>query len=310
MADLFKYGAEIECYIPNEFMTEVVKKDVTRHSVNMGHDGSISSPYGFYPVEFRTPPLNYEKFDDLFTWFSKYLRTMIKADVNGSCGYHIHVSHPDYFSPGVLGRILNTWLAIEGVIYATQPGGRLSNRYCAPLAGYRLRLGSDTVESLMSRHNSKSTILNRSSDFSRYHALNLNSLQKYGTLEVRLHTGTLNYKKITTWARFVTAIFNYAMTKYDRKVITKLSNQALDDKKIQDTFDLLGLSTPDKTHLLGRINKFIVPKLDERQKAYLDLCKQRKTYQKQAEEYAKLRQAMEDYSSKYNQKLRSYFIER
>lgn len=51
-------------------------------------------------------------------------------------------------------------------------------------------------------------------DADRYYSLNLNAVHRHGTVEFRLHQGTLNATKALAWVEFLTAMVNYSMDGY------------------------------------------------------------------------------------------------
>jgi hypothetical protein len=46
----------------------------------------------------------------------------------------------------------------------------------------------------------------------RYYSLNLNAYSTHGTVEFRLHHGTLNGAKVEAWAKFVSALARFSRT--------------------------------------------------------------------------------------------------
>lgn len=55
----------------------------------------------------------------------------------------------------------------------------------------------------------------------KFRALNINHLQRLGSLEIRLHEGTLDFEKAAAWIRFGQGFLNFALKTYKRgQVIT------------------------------------------------------------------------------------------
>jgi hypothetical protein len=52
----------------------------------------------------------------------------------------------------------------------------------------------------------------------RYYGLNFNAIMLYGTVEFRLHHGTVNVDKIKKWAAVCSAIVEYAATHSEKQV--------------------------------------------------------------------------------------------
>jgi hypothetical protein len=92
--------------------------------------------------------------------------------VNRSCGLHVHFDMRGKRSDEVtkIAKRADKWLkALQELV----PASRRENRYC--------RFGISTRD--------------------RYHAVNLCSLGKFETLEIRLHSGTVDYSKTLAWIR-------------------------------------------------------------------------------------------------------------
>lgn len=110
----------------------------------------------------------------------QYLKK-IEAKVNRSCGMHVHLdfrNRDDLMTArNRLSRAL-PWLAL------LVPKSRRNNSYCELRAN------------------------NLTNDSSRYCAINVQSYRKYKTLEVRLHSGTTSFEKITGWLMILTNIID------------------------------------------------------------------------------------------------------
>ena len=105
--------------------------------------------------------------------------------VNRSCGFHVHLDQRGETEAAVIKRatVMNAWLeALQEIV----PASRRSNDYC--------RWG-----------------ISRSC---RYRAVNVTAFTKYQTLEVRLHSGTVDYTKAIAWIRLLEMLA--ALTKKPR----------------------------------------------------------------------------------------------
>ena len=92
--------------------------------------------------------------------------------VNRSCGLHVHFDMRGRRADEVakIAKRADKWLrALQELV----PASRRENRYC--------RFGVSTRD--------------------RYHAVNLCSFPKFQTLEIRLHSGTVDYSKTLAWIR-------------------------------------------------------------------------------------------------------------
>lgn len=96
----------------------------------------------------------------------------LECSVNKSCGLHIHLDQRGETTASAKKRatIMDRWLcALQELV----PMSRRTNDYC--------KFGI--------------------SERDRYHAVNFVAFQKYKTIEVRLHSGTIDYTKILAWIR-------------------------------------------------------------------------------------------------------------
>lgn len=210
-------GIEIECFIP---MSEPAIKDYFRRlkipGVKATHDGSIRVPESeseqceyccggqetifnedgedtgetqecgechgtgrvgdssFTAIEFRV----LTSIDDMsnLETLCKALRD-IDADVNKSCGLHVHLDMRGYraLPKAILRRLVSALPMLKGML----PKSRMDNQYCR--------------EDVSSRN-------------SRYAKINTQSFSKHRTIEVRMHSGSVNFEKISNWAKVLHSI--------------------------------------------------------------------------------------------------------
>lgn len=122
------------------------------------------------------------------------------ATVNKQCGLHVHLGADEYGTEGIA-RLVWNWNLAHRTIGALVAKSRLNNRFCVPVAISELDSQCEHV-----RNGNISNIgLN-----GRYRSLNLNAYAQHGTVEFRLHHGTLNGSKVKAWAEFVSAMARYS----------------------------------------------------------------------------------------------------
>lgn len=122
------------------------------------------------------------------------------ATVNKQCGLHVHLGADEYGHEGLANLVWNYNLA-HATIGALVAKSRLNNRFCVPVSLAELDAQVERV-----RNGSIRNIgLN-----GRYRSLNLDAYAQHGTVEFRLHHGTLNGKKITAWSEFVSALATFS----------------------------------------------------------------------------------------------------
>jgi hypothetical protein len=103
------------------------------------------------------------------------------ASVNQSCGLHVHID----IRHRRQGVVFNNLVATQSVLYAMQPASRQSNSYCMP---------------------NRSNVLKADANGQRYLGINRLAIGAHKTIEIRLHTGTTNAKKIAHWIDLLTRI--------------------------------------------------------------------------------------------------------
>jgi len=129
-------------------------------------------------------------------------RALLKAGatVNKQTGFHVHIGADHYGLDGIAALVRN-WYTAHEAIGALVAKSRLNNHFC--------------------QHNLSEAIIDQWTESirngridnagqGRYRSLNLDSYQRHGTVEFRLHHGTLNGKKIQAWAEFVQAIAQFS----------------------------------------------------------------------------------------------------
>jgi hypothetical protein len=136
-------------------------------------------------------------------------RALLKAGatVNKQTGYHVHLGVAHYGTDGIAALVRNWYTAADAIGSLVAPS-RLNNHFCthAVPAAY-LDVWS---ESIRNGKIDNSPVRDLQNYARRYFSLNLDSYAKHGTVEFRLHHGTLNGKKIQAWAEFCEAIATYS----------------------------------------------------------------------------------------------------
>ena len=97
---------------------------------------------------------------------------------NKSCGLHVHIDcrHLSFEQVCVRAKIMDKWIK---ALVELVPVSRRENRYC--------QLGFSRTD--------------------RYRAVNVTSYSKHQTLEVRIHSSTVNYQKALAWIRLCELLF-------------------------------------------------------------------------------------------------------
>jgi len=117
------------------------------------------------------------------------------ATVNKQTGYHVHLGVEHYGLNGIANLVVN-WSMAHDTIAALVAPSRLNNGFCRPISLLDAERNAEMVR------NGQVHNLNGG----RYYSLNLASYDRHGTVEIRLHHGTLNGSKIKAWAEFCNAM--------------------------------------------------------------------------------------------------------
>lgn len=112
----------------------------------------------------------------------KLLETHTNSQVNPSCGMHVHL---DCRNRDVEKVYTNLW-AMQSLLYSMVPVSRFKNKYCQPSPYPSFEAQRDNCE--------------------RYAGINARSFKEHKTVEVRIHSGTLNATKIINWITLLTKI--------------------------------------------------------------------------------------------------------
>ena len=136
-------------------------------------------------------------------------RALLKAGatVNKQTGYHVHLGAAHYGNDGIAALVRNWYTAADAIGSLVAPS-RLNNHFCThSVPADYLDVWS---ESIRNGNIDNSPVRDLQNYARRYFSLNLDSYAKHGTVEFRLHHGTLNGKKIQAWAEFVQAIAQFS----------------------------------------------------------------------------------------------------
>jgi hypothetical protein len=129
-------------------------------------------------------------------------RALLKAGatVNRQTGYHVHIGADHYGADGIAATVRNWYTAADAIGALVAPS-RLNNRFCNHnITRNQIDAWTESIRN--------GSINN--AGLGRYQSLNLDSYGRHGTVEFRLHHGTLNGKKIQAWAEFCEAIASYS----------------------------------------------------------------------------------------------------
>lgn len=162
-------GVEMECY--GTVHTDTLAMSLPTWA-RAGQDGSIRPHGDASGHEVRALLVRREMEPRL--WRLCQIMRGHDLKVNASCGLHIHLDQrgQTYQQVTKRAKIMDAWLhQLQELV----PASRRTNNFC--------RFGISATD--------------------RYRAVNLTAFAKYQTLEIRLHSGTVDYTKILSWIRLL-----------------------------------------------------------------------------------------------------------
>lgn len=204
----FTMGVEIECFNLNKatvleaLKAQRVKAIETgynhtdyKDTYKLGYDGSIDGHQG---CEVVSPILNN------LNSLKKVCKVINEAgaQVNRSCGLHVHFGAKD-FTVAQWTRIILNYAALESIIDSFMPMSRRgnNNRYCKSIAAASHWVvdarDMDDIFAAFRRD--------------RYHKVNVMSFASHKTIEFRHHSGTTDFKKIENWINFLRGLLEYSI---------------------------------------------------------------------------------------------------
>lgn len=191
-------GVELECFLPNKISREALVYEFINNGIETGldvkGDGSINPPSGYRGHEIAiTAP---EK--DIVKKVTKVCQILkkLKGSVNKSCGLHVHLDTRTRDKEKVYKSLVDKLPTLSKMVAKH----RLKNRYCVPNGPYNTTVDHD--------YSYEPTYEYEPNMGGKYNAIN--GCTEYDTVEVRLHEGTLDNKKINKWIKTLTKIVNKA----------------------------------------------------------------------------------------------------
>lgn len=219
-------AAEIEVDGMHGHLTEIrssfkdLNKVIKKWNASVVRDGSLSGD-GF---EINTAPARGISFENQIQEICNSISA--NAIITERCGLHIHVDARDLTYEDIK-ALIALYKSIERGLFLTQPKERRKSEYCLP-CGDIYSKESDLDYAVYSKEHSKERIEEMKKNkyaTARYFALNLHSWFYRGTVESRLHTGTVNAEEIIAWGSLLAMMLDAAKERY--KPVGTTSKQKL-----------------------------------------------------------------------------------
>ena len=155
------------------------------------------------------------------------------AKVNKSCGFHLHLGVQDY-QINDFKNLVNSFAHLEKEFDKIQPESRRGNNnsYCKNLTS----IGRNLTEKINAT-NSINELVNVFGG--RYFKLNLQSFNRYGTVEFRHHSGTTTFSKIKNWILICSRLVDYAKQNGITNNFNAFLNESLLDYTADRAIDLV-----------------------------------------------------------------------
>lgn len=177
-------GIELECFSPftRENVAYSMYKAGLKNNVCIKTDGSIKPPGQEIGMEINILAKESD-YEEVITKVCNVLSEN-KARVNQSCGLHVHFDMRSR-ELETIKTIFSNLVSAQPILYAMNPESRRNNHYCQ-----------------------KNKVKSFSSSGDRYKGINGAAYSKYETIEVRIHSGSINKVKVTNWVKLLLSIVN------------------------------------------------------------------------------------------------------
>lgn len=173
-------GVELEFLVPkdiedNHILSNLVLAGI-EDGIDLTTDGSINDEYDFNGVELRIIATQSQIVKKVTT-ICKVLRS-IGCKVNSTCGLHVHLDMRNRNEKTSYKRLVDALPKLSKLVAKS----RLKNTYCK-----------------LNKSANLDTELNSYED--RYKSINPHAIKKHKTIEVRLHQGSVDHRKVSKWIK-------------------------------------------------------------------------------------------------------------
>lgn len=170
----------------------------TRPHVKVISDATVTGSSDGFGGEVVLPPVAGEAGFQMIRTVVEAIKS-VGGKVDRSCGLHVHIDMKGLTGEGVA-RFAEALYNAQPMLRAFVPATRATNQWCSPTGRYTVERFAEQARSGMLRRG----VGGESSE--RYHAVNVMAFGRHGTIEVRLHTGSLNADKIINWVSLILSI--------------------------------------------------------------------------------------------------------
>lgn len=143
----------------------------------------------------------------------------VRPIISNRTSTHVHIDVRD-MSILQLRKFLAVYVSVERMLFHYCGREREENIFCVPL--YKAATTLENISELLQAKDSRAFghILNdKFGEHKRYGAVNLNAINKHGTLEFRMLRGEWRYKPIMEWINIILSIKKYALTAKTKEIL-------------------------------------------------------------------------------------------
>jgi hypothetical protein len=257
-----KRAAALEVEVEFDESSNASERVILPISCGVGDDGSLANG-----LEVTTPPAKGAKLVELV---SEVMNTL---NENGyvaehSCGLHTHIDLRDYVgNRKFLSHLFNAFYAVEDILFAMQTERRHQGSYSYPMRrnfeffhfhgkhsgdfDYRYYGMEKTQEGKYRMDSEKG----RKYAANRYNAFNFHSVYFRGSLEIRLHEGTVDPERALMWIDLLQSIIARVEEGHSYAAMKRLTEMAVTRKKVNAFARYFRLRPEQKAFVIKRIQE-------------------------------------------------------
>jgi hypothetical protein len=174
-----------------------------------------------YGLELVSPPLTASKMEEQLKTACEVL-DRIGAKVDRTCGVHVH-HHIDDLNLDQIKNIYAIYHKHQEFINELMPASRRqrSANDAYDHFGYCMNLSEGEVEFVKQAGSIREINSFFDRGYRRYRVINFKSYLKYGTIEFRQHSGSINFEKLWNWALITLSLVAQAKAKKTIKPMTE-----------------------------------------------------------------------------------------
>lgn len=233
-----KFGIEFEFNIPSIGIGWENKFGYLTNLLDENGFGDFSIGSDGSEFEVRTPILSGP---NGFKRVKNFLELLLSvgAATNYNDGLHVHHDAPEFIgNKNRIVRLVENWVENQSEIFKMVRSDRINSRPCTSWENITLNL-------LKTTYGQPNTYFGRRN-------LNISSLNNKGSIEVRLHEGTLNYEEVFSWVRFGQAFIAKALEETE-EILAAAENPSALLKKINVSRNASRFITKKSRTLYGNV---------------------------------------------------------